>query len=63
MIPGFNRESEAWVNSKEGKEAIGMLRALRGLGFIEPEDGGKWLSNSNIIITEFGKEFKDYLKR
>lgn len=63
VIPGFDRESEEWVNSKEGREAIGMLRALRGLGFIKPKGGGKWLSNSNILITEFGKEFENYLKR
>jgi len=62
-IPGFDRESEEWVKSKKGKEDIGMLRALRGLGFIEPKQGGKWSSNSNILITELGHEFKKYLKR
>ncbi|MDH3649091.1 MAG: hypothetical protein OEQ53_05370 [Saprospiraceae bacterium] len=62
VIPGFNRDSEEWNKSKEGKKAIGMLRALRGLGFIEPKGGGRWKSGSTIVLTEFGKEFNKHLK-
>ena len=62
VIPGFDRESKEWGKSEEGKKAIGMLRALRGLGFIEPKNGGEWKSDSNIVLTEFGKEFKKHLK-
>jgi len=62
VLPGFNRDSEEWVNSDEGKQAIGMLRALRGLGLIEPAGGGKWKSDTQIVITEFGKEFKSHIK-
>ncbi len=62
VIPGFDRESKEWGKSEKGKKSIGMLRALRGLGFIEPKDGGKWKSDSVIVLTEFGKEFKKHLK-
>ena len=62
VIPGFSRDSEEWVKSDVGKKAIGMLRALRGLGFIEPKGGGEWRSDSHILLTGFGKEFKKHLK-
>ena len=61
MIPGFNRELKEWYSSDKGKHAIGMLRALRGLGFIEPEGGGEWQKETKIRITEFGKEMKKFM--
>ena len=62
MIPDFNRQSEDWLESDRGKEVLGMLRALRGLGFIEPKEGGKWQSDKHIVITEFGSEMYRYMK-
>jgi len=44
------------------KEHIGTLRALRGLGLIEPKGGGSWSPDSIIEVTSFGKVFVDYLK-
>ncbi|MCI5211345.1 MAG: hypothetical protein D3910_21750 [Candidatus Electrothrix sp. ATG2] len=61
-IPSFNCESNEWCQSKEGKEVIGMLRALRGLGLIQPREGGKWENKKHIEITKFGTEFKGYIK-
>jgi hypothetical protein len=63
IIPDFNRESSDWRESARGREVIGMLRALRGLGFIEPKEGGEWKSDTHVMITEFGKEMHNYIKR
>lgn len=61
-IPNFDRAKKEWAESNEGKEMLGMLRALKGIGFIEPLNGGQWQKDSKIVITEIGKEFKKYLK-
>jgi len=47
---------------RENKEHIGVLRALRGLGLIQPKDGGSWKSESVIEVTSFGKIFVEHLK-
>ena len=41
---------------------IGTLRALRGLGLIRPEGGGKWRADSKILTTEFGEVFTEYTR-
>ncbi len=53
LIPGFDRNN---------KEHIGALRALRGLGLIEPKHGGSWQNKSVIEITSFGKIFVEHLR-
>ncbi|HFQ81009.1 MAG TPA: hypothetical protein ENK33_06510 [Desulfobacterales bacterium] len=53
LIPGFDRNNE---------EHIGALRALRGLGLIEPKYGGSWDSKSIIEVTSFGQVFVKYLR-
>lgn len=53
LIEGFDRKNE---------EHIGALRALRGLGLIEPKSGGSWKPDSIIEVTKFGRVFVDYLK-
>jgi hypothetical protein len=53
LIEGFDRKNE---------EHIGALRALRGLGLIEPKSGGPWKADSIIEVTKFGRVFVDYLK-
>ena len=62
VLPGFDRDSKEWLESDQGTKTIGMLRALRGLGLIEPQGGGRWELDSKIIITELGKEFKSHIK-
>jgi len=62
VLPDFNRGSKEWLESDKGMKTIGMLRALRGLGLIKPKGGGKWESDSKIIITELGREFKSHIK-
>lgn len=62
MIPDFDRQSEEWVKSEHGKEKLGMLRALRGLGFVEPKEGGKWKPEKHIVVTEFGREMYSHMK-
>ena len=61
VLPDFDRASDDWKKSDKGKQTIGMLRALRGLGLIKPNGGGKWKSDTQIVITEFGKEFKNHI--
>ena len=53
LISGFDRNNE---------EHIGALRALRGLGLIEPKYGGSWDGKSIIEVTSFGQVFVDYLR-
>ncbi|MBW2149762.1 MAG: hypothetical protein JRI22_22445 [Deltaproteobacteria bacterium] len=53
LMPNFNRNDD---------KHIGALRALRGLGLIEPQYGGSWEAESVIEITSFGKIFVDHLK-
>jgi len=53
LIPGFDRKDE---------EHIGALRALRGLGLIEPKYGGSWNGKSIIEVTSFGQVFVEYLQ-
>ncbi|MEJ2307857.1 MAG: hypothetical protein P8Z78_00910 [Gammaproteobacteria bacterium] len=53
LIVGFDRNN---------KEHIGALRALRGLGLIEPKGGGSWEGDSVIEVTKFGSVFVSYLK-
>lgn len=52
LIQGFDHEN---------KDHIGALRALRGLGLIEPRNGGSWSEKSVIEITSFGQIFVKYL--
>ncbi len=52
LIEGFDRDN---------KDHIGALRALRGIGLIEPQGGGSWAADSVINVTSFGKVFVDYL--
>jgi len=61
LLPEFNREKE-WMASELGKKQMGSLRAVRGLGLIEPIGGGKWQPDSKIEVTKFGKALKNYLK-
>ena len=46
---------------RDNKDHIGALRALRGLGLIEPQGGGGWSNKSIIEVTAFGKVFVEYL--
>ena len=64
----LNSEAKLRVNEliaefdRNNKEHIGVLRALRGLGLIEPKGGGPWKEESIIEVTKFGKVFVNYLK-
>jgi hypothetical protein len=53
LIPGFDTDND---------EHIGALRALRGLGLIEPRYGGSWTPESLVEVTTFGKIYVKYLK-
>lgn len=55
--------TEAYEKSDQGKQALGTLRALRGLGFIEPQKGGPWQADSHIVITDFGREMLKHMKQ
>ena len=61
-FPDFDRKSEEWIKSERGKQVLGRLRALRGLGFIEPKDRGTWKPDTHIVVTEFGKKMRMYMK-
>lgn len=52
LIPSFDRDN---INHK------GTLRALRGLGLIEPAGGGSWDPESIVLVTKFGRIFTKYL--
>ena len=52
LIEGFDHSN---------KDHIGALRALRGLGLIEPRNGGSWSTQSVIEISSFGQIFVKYL--
>jgi len=61
MIPEFDRENDAWLNSDAGKQALGMLRAIRGLSLISPVGTRDWQALSKIEITEYGKALTTHL--
>lgn len=63
MIPDFNRTDLTWEKTKEGKEKLGRLRALRGFGLIEPAKTRQWQADSKIKITPFGKALTVYMKK
>ncbi len=54
MIPDFDRNN---------RQHIGMLRGLRGLGMIEPEQGGTWKKETVILVTDFGRKFGTFLEQ
>jgi hypothetical protein len=53
VFPNFTRED---------KVSMGTLRALRGLGLIEPVNGGKWEGEKLIYVTPFGERKTSSLK-
>ena len=54
VIPNFDHDN---------KEHIGKLRALRGLGMINPVGGGKWEADKYITKNGFGEKFSKFLDK
>jgi hypothetical protein len=45
LFPGFQRDPEQ----------LKMLRALRGVYFIRPVEGGRWQPGKHVEVTSFGR--------
>lgn len=50
VLPDFKRE----------EQQLKMLRALRGVGFINPVEGKEWTSEKHIEVTNLGKIIARY---